>query len=117
MSGLVEDIRLQRFVKEALEFSYDGKEPFSLRTSVQMLRNSIIYTSFSSAAQPLFKWIGFLTGIIYFCPTLSAPRELLLIPHSVQLFTCTVCHELQSPHTVFPLMTVSSLPDALLRQQ
>lgn len=40
MSSLVEDISLKRFVKEALEFSYDGKEPFSLRTSIQMLRKA-----------------------------------------------------------------------------
>lgn len=33
-SSLMDDVPLKRFVKEALEFSYDRREPFSLRMSI-----------------------------------------------------------------------------------
>jgi hypothetical protein len=36
----MDDVSLKRFVKEALGFTYDGKKPFSLRMSIQMLRKA-----------------------------------------------------------------------------
>lgn len=71
MSSLMDDVPVMRLVWEALEFSSDGKEPSSLRPSIQTPRRAK-YTPFSTAAQHLFQWIGFQTRIIYFCPTLSA---------------------------------------------